>query len=339
MLTIIPLLNIYAHMYSISNLHAWAQDKPLVVAIVSQQLAVSAELCYKFLNLIKRGERPEGYYKLPPVKKWLRLYKNRQGLQLKLIANFKEFGELAEFFAEYFESIIEVQKHIRQVGKERFNREIKEFYSELSLNERIEFSQEINEVIKNLYELNLEDIKSDVDNVVDEDIKNKFLTSLTTPEMQFFYKVITPCWLIYAEHPTKLLKRARSRDFDSLVKLIRIDRTIVNDPFISEYIHQLSHQKDKTKIKALDKAIYSGINTKLTLKRVKMSLAGLISKISDLMGKRLMEPDIRQLFDAVSKDLGHGDIDIDLPDSPEAFTKSIQRNRLFWEDFFKLDKK
>ena len=158
--------------------------------------------------------------------------------------------------------------------------------------------------------------------------------------MLFFYKVITPCWFLYGEHPTKLIKRARSRDFDALLKLVRIDRSVVHDPFISEYIHQLSHQKNKTKIGALDKAISNGINSKLTIKKVKMSIAGLISKFSELLGHRLLEPEIRDLFDAIACDYDHElTMDTDIPDSSEAFTKAIQRERAFWEAMFRLDKK
>ena len=155
-------------MYSAMNLHKWVKNKPIFIAITSQQLAVSAEACFIFLNATKIGERPEGYHKLPPIKKWLRFYKNHQNLQTKLISILKECGDFSENFAELFECILEIQRYIRQVGREQFNRETKEFLNNLTQAEKIEFAKDIHESLKELYEFHLEDIKADVNNVIDE---------------------------------------------------------------------------------------------------------------------------------------------------------------------------
>jgi hypothetical protein len=68
----------------------------------------------------------------------------------------------------------------------------------------------------------------------------------------------------------------------------------------------------------------------ISAKRIKCSLAGLISAISELVGSKLTEPEIRRLFDAYQVRAGKGEIDCDLPDSPEAFAKAIQRGKKFW---------
>ena len=58
-----------------------------------------------------------------------------------------------------------------------------------------------------------------------------------------------------------------------------------------------------------------------------------------LMGHKLNEPEIRSLFDAVARDTGKGEIDTEIPESPEAFAKAIQRERTFWMPTIRPDKK
>ena len=43
------------------KLDKWAIDKPIAIAIVAQQIAVSAETCCEFLKLLKVGERVDRY--------------------------------------------------------------------------------------------------------------------------------------------------------------------------------------------------------------------------------------------------------------------------------------
>ena len=40
-------------------LNKWAQGKRVGLVMISQQLAVGAELCFEFMKLIKAGERIE----------------------------------------------------------------------------------------------------------------------------------------------------------------------------------------------------------------------------------------------------------------------------------------
>jgi len=69
----------------VKKLDEWAKDRPIALAIIAQQIAVSAEPCSEFLKLLKVGELFEGYYRLPSSKEWLRLYKNHRLLYEYLI--------------------------------------------------------------------------------------------------------------------------------------------------------------------------------------------------------------------------------------------------------------
>jgi hypothetical protein len=50
------------------HLKEWARGKPLGLAIVGQQLAVSTEGCFEFLKLIKSGEKIETLSSIPKAK-------------------------------------------------------------------------------------------------------------------------------------------------------------------------------------------------------------------------------------------------------------------------------
>jgi hypothetical protein len=72
---------------------------------------------------------------------------------------------------------------------------------------------------------------------------------------------------------------------------------------------------------------------------MKIFFAGHISLISAVFGQRLTEPEIRSLFDAIARDEGKGEIDTDLPESPEAFSRAIHREIPFWIETYRADKK
>ena len=80
----------------------------------------------------------------------------------------------------------------------------------------------------------------------------------------------------------------------------------------------------------IQKAFISPPKAKLSRKKVKCLLGGLISHISILFNQKLSAAEIRKLFDAIALDMT-GDIDQDLENMVgEVFEKEIQRSRKFW---------
>jgi hypothetical protein len=157
--------------------------------------------------------------------------------------------------------------------------------------------------------------------------------NIDKPEMRFLFQVFLPCFLLYKHYPVIMLREARKGNIEYIEKLIRLDDSIIHDKKISEYLH---NKKDNKKIKErIASALSTGINEKVTRKKLKMNLAGLISFFTTLIGRQLNESDIRDLFDAIAKDnRGEYEIDTDLPPSPEAFYKAIQRERQIWVNVF-----
>jgi len=323
----------------LNELDKWAKNKPIPIAIFAQQIAVSAKPCYEFLKLLKVGERIEGYPKMPSFKEWLSFYKNHRLLYEYLIKTFKKFGEIAEVGAELAEFLSLNRKKRRELGSTRFNNKIKEEIGKLNQNKIQQLVSEVNNFWEGVYKLSLADIKSEINDNYDDDFVKKFKDALNDYEMLFFIRVWTPCWLLYGEFPPTILRSARLGNIEALEKLIRLDSSVIHDPKIAEFLHQAQAKKNTSTHNLLVKAQLKGPKAKITLQKIKMNFAGFISAASSALGHRLSEPEIRSLFDAVSQDTGKGDIDIDIPDSPEAFAKAMQRERQFWSIIPQPDKK
>jgi len=222
-------------------------------------------------------------------------------------------------------------REIKKIGLEG----IKEEYGKFNEEEKKLFKEAVEEIKKELdklYELQLKDIDSDINDLKDEELENRIKKNLNKPEIRFLYQVFAPCFLLYKSFPVRLLRKARKGDIKYIEKLIRLDRSIIHDKKIAEFIHKKSSNKminDK-----IDSARLNGINEKVTRKKMKMNLAGLISFFSMKMCRQLKENEIRDLFDAITKDKGKDDYDEDIPDSQESFAKAIQRERRNWENAF-----
>ena len=152
-----------------------------------------------------------------------------------------------------------------------------------------------------------------------------------------FYFVANSLLTSYVAHGEtieQLLTRARDGDADGLEKLLRLDPRLCHDERIAEMAHS-GFCLGRTNYHSMAPLLAKGVKGKVTPGTIKVRLAGFLSSVSmlgDFLGgpPRLTEPEIRALFDAYAKDLGHGDIDTDLPLAPQAFAKALQRGRKFW---------
>jgi hypothetical protein len=187
----------------------------------------------------------------------------------------------------------------------------------------------------------LADIESDIKGKVDEEFNRKLKEALNEPEVNFYLRVWIPCWFLYRDYPPRLIRRARLGDVKTMDKLLRLDASVINDLRIGENIHQARGKGKGATFERLIEATLKGPKGKITVKKVKYNIAGLISAISEAMGERLSEGKISGLFHAVSCDLGKEDGDPDIPDRDNsyAFAKAIQRERAFWMPTLRPDKK
>jgi len=151
------------------------------------------------------------------------------------------------------------------------------------------------------------------------------------PELAFLFLVALPCWLFYKEWPSRLYRNARQGDTRAINKLLRLDPFLLHDPSIGREIQNVRIHGKKTVYADLLNAPLKPIKLKLTSRSIKDSLAGLISVLAEAMKQPLTSTEIRDLFDAIAKDADNRNIDTSLPESQEAYSKVIQRNRSDWK--------
>lgn len=315
------------------QLNEWAKGKPQGLVIMAQQFAVAAEPCFEFLKKIKLGDRIEAFSSLPKAKEWVRLYRNHRRMERSLIECLRGFGKNVGVWAEVIELIFLRRKTLRNVLEN-----IKKQFEIMRPFERRRFISKGQKEASRVYSLHLADIESDINRNVDEKLNRRLKEALSEPEIKFFFKVWVPCWFLYGDYPPRLLRRARLGHLKPMEKIVRLDPSVVNDPKIAEYLHQARAKGKKKTLSVLTDALLKGPKAKITLRKVKCSIAGAISCASILMRHRLTEPEIRGLFNAVAHDMNKEDRDQDLP-SPEAFEKAIRRERAFWMPTLAPDKK
>ena len=300
----------------------------------------NAESCYIFLKSVKAGEHIEGYNSPPKLKEWLELYKSHRKFNKYLRDTFSKFGKLPRIAILISESIDFSRNERIRLGKTNYHNLIK-LYLEQMKPERFEKIKRISEkFLQKIFKLSLKELESDTKKEFDEALEKEFRTKLLKqPEILFFYRIWIPCWLLYGQFPPTLLRSARTGDLDSIEKILRLDSSTIHDPKIAEIYHQANSKKNKSVYNLMYKSLNKSPRVKITLQKIKINLAGLISTISIYLCQRLTEPEIRALFDAIAYDSGKSYIDTDLPDSPESFSKAIQRERKAWSIFDKPGQK
>ncbi len=293
----------------------WIAEHGLVGGIAYTIARVSGDV----FELIEMGreEKLKGCETIvPDVDEWLSLYREHRRVQrifynqtLPVVCGCREVGQI---FNEWERGL----KEIRGMSGEELKREV-EVLTDEDWQDMEEIVEELQEGMEALPDLEPE---------VPEGFR---LEDMFTAEVLFFLWVWLPCWYETGEAPVFVYRKARQGDMDALDALLRIDKAVMRDRLIAQHIHE-AQLENPARTTFFQKAMQGDPRKQLTKKKVKCTAAGLISNVSEAMGQRLLEPEIRDLFDAIAQDEGKGRIDTDLPESPEAFSKAIQRERKFW---------
>ena len=309
------------------ELEKWGEDKPKNIVILAHEFATGAVAAYHFLLTVKDRKRPEGYFDLPHISKWLNFYAGDQTIGDYFISipndgedlEWKELTEELKALRKGDKYYLEkLKKDLKLLGPEGFR--IRERQREKNL--------------KKNYELHLEELREDIEGKKSKSEGQAELEEILKDDyMKFFIRVYAPCWFLYGKRPDELMSRAREGHMDSLKKLLQIDKAIVADESIGQLFHEYSTQKNKRKFDALVSALANSPTKKISIGRVKSNIAGFISVFSEKCGHRLFEPDLRALFSAVAVDYGrYEQIDEDIPVTPATFSQAIRREREFWEN-------
>jgi hypothetical protein len=181
-----------------------------------------------------------------------------------------------------------------------------------------------------IFEEYLELVINDFVNEPTEKEGTEFRNNMPKPELIFFARVLVPCFSLYGMYPVDLLRQAQSGDDDALEKIIRLDKSIIFDPKISEIIHQAQALKAQARMTMIKKAFIKTPKVTKKMRAIKFYFGGLISSLSRAVKLRITAADIWRLYDVVSSDMS-GDIDQDFANmTPETFSTEIRNARKRW---------
>lgn len=314
-------------------LEHWSEGHSFLVALLGPQMATAAQDIHLGFNQIKKRRLFDHQFLLPPLPAWFRLYRSHRKPIHFLRVLFHEFfpsgPEVAEF-TESFLNDLRLRGHSKNLASPT-----------PPTPEDITAAQQL---LQQILAASFEDLRNDFSNKqtspAHREVFEGFLRDMDL-ESSFFLLVHVPCWLLYRTSPSLLYRKARQGNIDALKKLLHLDALMFHDPLIGREINRLRYQGRTTVYKTLLEAPLKPMKVKIDRKRMKYSVAGFISGIAHLIKKPLTERDIHDLFDAVAKDATNDPhaVDLDLIVSPQTFAKAIYRERNFWINALKSDKK
>ena len=145
--------------------------------------------------------------------------------------------------------------------------------------------------------------------------------------MAFNILVWFPCMFLYGNYPPALLRKARHGDLEVLCDLIRIDRSVLFDPVISQRVHTWTMQQQEYKLNRVGSAFAKGIK-EIPTRKVKIAWAQYAYDAATTIGMPIEAPQVRALFDAFAQDDGLGMHDPDLIEmTDDAFYQALAKRK------------
>lgn len=268
--------------------------------------------------------------RIPSLSCWLKFYRCSKTVFNFTILSILETTDNASKFQEQFALSLIPAKQRQQLIENTIN-EIRTYSDE----ERNKFNSEIIDYI--------EQIKNESDRLFTEtynDVsQDDARTFISRSEIQFCFRVIIPCLVLYGKFPSQLLRKARLGDEKSMKQLAQIDYSIIHDKKITQYIHNLSF-RNPTSHRHLIRALVRN-RPRPKKKDLKVAAAALIYLFNRLFSqalktKKMTVPQVRQLFVDVAKLHGQTD-ENDLP-TGETLYKRLKLNTQ-WDNLIKYPEK
>nr|WP_320114242.1 hypothetical protein [uncultured Desulfuromonas sp.] len=290
-----------------THFQKWASDKPKILAAICHSFADSASSAHKLLLNVRDDALLQQHFTQPSLQEWLSFYSKHRNI-LQPVAEL--LGHSGSFTGTLFDRITAPQSNFNPTTTEDLEIELDKLTRETSG--------------MDYFSCYLGLLEDDVP-AADETLVKK-----CEPAMYFALKVFIPCWLYYGKTPGHLLREARQKNLKSLEQLILLDSSIIFEKKVSKIIHDL-RGTNQFQFEKLITAQWRHPRKEYLASKLKGLFAGKIAAFSDFYGRRLTAPEIRELYDAMARDNKEGEIDTQLPESDEAFKKTIQREKKFWE--------
>ena len=300
----------------------WAANINPFLAPLALTIAGFSKVFYELHESVRKGKRIEGDIPIPSLKTWFKLYHNPKRIGKALLSALDDTGEAVAQETAILKLIGEGANQL-QSNPQKVQDELKKL--------TVDEWQEIQEISRKMMEEFLEIAISNFVSEFNKKEKEKIRNNITKPELIFFIRVMAPCFSIYKTYPLELLKQAQNGDDEALKNLIRLDKSIIFEPKISEIIHQAQALKAQARMSMIKLAFTSTPNAPLKMRAIKFHFGGLISYFSQAIKQKITAADIWRLYDAIALDMT-GDVDHDFKNmSIETFEKDIQYARKMWQ--------
>ncbi|MGD0170327.1 MAG: hypothetical protein ABSE54_11460 [Smithella sp.] len=292
----------------------WAKGKHPFLAATALTIVGLSKECSEISESVQTGKRIEGDIPLPKLKTWLKLYNNPKRIGNKLLNATSHINADKAKEVELWKLFIEEVGQIQKNGKK-----YKTKLEKIPPDEKQKRFKEYLELV--------------INDFVSEPTKKEgieFRNNMPTPELIFFTRVLVPCFSLYGIYPIDLLRQAQNGNDSALEKIIRLDKSIIFEPKISEIIHQAQALKEQARMSMIKKAFVNSPKVKVKMRTIKFYFGGYISHLYLTAKQKITAADIWRLYNAVSLDM-NGNIDQDFADmTDETFAKDIQDARRLW---------
>ena len=297
----------------------YGDGKPLIFVVFATQIAASADdLCELVQAFTSKKKLPEKVPPPPSVKRWIAMYRRHNRMWNALIP-FDDVPGVGEATAQDasrgWRQLIAMPQDERKATLSEAASE-DEIHEMLKLLLGVEFPppQGVVTSLVRYFESEVKDGQDQIGEMID------------SLEMQFFFRVWIPCWILYRAYPPSLMSKARSGDMDALDDLIRLDKSAVNDPRVAEHWHRIMLGGQTGAKTRLLRAMNGQPRGSVSPQKMRSFLSGMISQLAVSLMCPVTEPEIRELFNRIA--FARGDkTDYQLTPSTQGLVKAIQRNR------------
>ena len=329
------------------RIHRWAEHRrvSLLTAQLAQGIAVSAEMVYELMAMLRGGQVDSQMPPRPPAAQWLGMYDDREQVFLAacdampgMIGSGDDVRELLHgsraLSTQAKNDPAAIKTELESINPQRLMR-------------RVRAAQRLEQRGYRHHLICLQELMDDED--AENDAQDFGEALATSPELCFFFRVTLPCVVIHRRFPVQLLRKAKQGDIKAIEALVRVDDLAAHHPIIEAWASQQPGNVRQERLRQLRHWAEQGLDHgQFSRKQVKQLLAGLIAAQCEQMGMvidfstgqttqgKLTARDICDLFNAVAQDRAGrtlGVVDEDLAeDQIESFSRRIRPYKQLWRN-------
>jgi hypothetical protein len=301
------------------HLETWARGRPPLLAMFAYQVATSAEACFQMCLMARRSEAINGQSEIKPI---LLHYKNqRRTVNAALETLFPQVEQSGN-------GLSEIKALGRFASGDRLRKSISlRKFEDMSAIDLVKAINDGKRTAEEIYQKQLNVLRREMahDTPIPLDAANR----LSTPEVRTFCRIFVPCWFEHGRSFHTLLKEATtgnlegSAQIQALEDVLRLDKLALEHPDIRRLYFLARAPGNLPRRKRIESAEAGGPLRRLTLRKMKLMLGALVSRVfaeaeraRNELGKllalkgikldakriRLNAPEVRRLFNAVTHD-------------------------------------